>query len=263
MTLLFRYPPRKTLSIIKNALKVLGFRSGFKFILIFFFPGVIFKSTVTDISIPDIKYLVKVRTKTSDILVLRQIFINKDYDIPLAVKPQLIIDAGANVGYAAIYFANQYPEAKIIAIEPEEYNYQMLKENTANYPNIKLVKAGIWNKDTWLKISNPESGNWQFMVEEIEAGDENAIKAVTIGEILKTSGFPVIDILKMDIEGAEKEVFSTNYEEWLDKVKILIIELHDRLKPGCSEAFYSGTSKYDFYNKINNGENLLLIKRQS
>ena len=97
------------------------------------------------------------------------------------------------------------------------------------------------------------------MVEEVTDSEEFSFKAVTIGKILKRSGYKEIDILKLDIEGSEKEVFSNDYEDWLSKVNILIIELHDRMKPGCSEAFYSAINQYNFI-KINSGENIILMK---
>jgi hypothetical protein len=67
---------------------------------------------------------------------------------------------------------------------------------------------------------------------------------------------PHIDILKLDIEGSEKEVFETGYEHWLPKINILIIELHDKMKKGCSRAVFNAISKYDFSFDIK-GENII------
>ena len=68
--------------------------------------------------------------------------------------------------------------------------------------------------------------------------------------------FPKIDILKLDIEGSEKELFETNFEDWLPKTKILIIELHDAMKTGCSKSVFNAISKYDFSFSIK-GENII------
>jgi len=65
--------------------------------------------------------------------------------------------------------------------------------------------------------------------------------------------------LKLDIEGAGKELFTSNYEEWLDKVNIMVIELHDRMKPGCSDAFYSTIKKYNF-REVQKGGLIILYK---
>jgi hypothetical protein len=100
------------------------------------------------------------------------------------------------------------------------------------------------------------------MTEEVASSDSYDIKAVTIDTLLKKSGFDKIDILKLDIEGAEREIFSKNFDSWLDKVDIIMIELHDRIKKGCTKAFYSAVNKYK-WKKFKRGENIILIKKKS
>ena len=67
---------------------------------------------------------------------------------------------------------------------------------------------------------------------------------------------PYIDILKMDIEGAEKEIFEFGYANWIPKVKVMIVELHDRYKEGCSKAFFKTMGEYEFSSRIR-GENII------
>ncbi|HJQ67355.1 MAG TPA: FkbM family methyltransferase [Blastocatellia bacterium] len=208
------------------------------------------------LSIPQSKTPLTLRTGTSDILTFEQIFVYDDYDLATHVDPRLIIDGGANVGLASIYFANRYPDARIIAVEPDESNAEMLRRNTSPYPNVTVVQAGIWHRATSLAIENPEAEKWLLRVKEAEGG-EGSVEAVTIGELLERSGAARIDILKLDIEGAEREVFSHD-PEWLGKVDLLIIELHDHYKPGCSASVYSAISKYDF-TEFQKGENLFLV----
>lgn len=217
------------------------------------------KEDIVKIEISNARTPLQLRSYTSDIFTFWQIFINKEYDIPFKTKPNLIIDGGANVGYSAVFFANKFPEAKIIAIEPERTNFEILRKNTDDYQNIELINSGIWNKNTYLKIQDSGVSKDAFMVDEVDSNERGSFKAVTIGEILRKSGFDEIDILKLDIEGAEKEVFYNNYDEWLNKVKILIIELHDRMKKGCSDTFFSAIKQYTF-NMTFCGENIVLIK---
>ena len=70
-----------------------------------------------------------------------------------------------------------------------------------------------------------------------------------------------IDILKIDIEGSEKEVFQHGYADWLPKIKVLIIELHDRMVPGASAAVFSAINQYDFSVDIK-GENLVFTNNR-
>lgn len=218
-----------------------------------------FKHTVT-VNVPELSYPIKIRTKTTDINVFEQIFVRQEYNFPIDIKPKLIIDGGANVGYASIFFANKFQEAQIIAVEPEKSNFEILTENISYYPNIKIIESAIWDEDTYLKIKDVGLGKWGFMVEKAQSDESNSFKAVTIQTLLADSGYEKIDILKLDIEGSEKEIFSRNYDEWLGKVRILAIELHDRMKPGCSNAFYSATRNYNF-KETQKGENIILERR--
>ena len=208
------------------------------------------------------KHLI-IRENTSDESVFRQIFVDKEYDIPITIKPKLIIDGGANVGYASMWFANKFPNAEIIAIEPEQSNFNVLEGNTRDLPNVKAIRAGIWHNSTNLKIKSSNfnwSGEWDFVTEEQLDSTDETVNSITISQILQESNAEEIDILKLDVEGAEKEIFTYNYEEWLGKVKILIVELHDTYKDGCREAFFSAVKNYDF-DTFNKGENVVLVRK--
>ncbi|MBU1682748.1 FkbM family methyltransferase, partial [Patescibacteria group bacterium] len=200
------------------------------------------------------------REDTTDMAIFKQIFIQKDYDFPINMNPKFIIDGGANVGYASLFFANKFPDAEIVAIEPEDSNFEVLQKNTSEYKQVKTIKAGIWHKKAKLKIVGTEWGKCGFMTKEVDTADTYDAKTITIDEILKQSKYDEIDILKLDVEGAEKEIFSSNYDSWLGKVNVLIIELHDRIKMGCSEAFYSAIKKYNF-EETESGENIVLFKK--
>ncbi|MCA9967601.1 MAG: FkbM family methyltransferase [Anaerolineales bacterium] len=211
----------------------------------------------TAVSLPGYQFPIQVRTNTSDVATFGQIFVNKEYECPVE-NPRVIIDLGANVGYASIFFANKYPQAKIISVEPEASNFEVLVRNTRQYPNITPVQAAIWSRKAALSIINPGDEKWLFQVAEA-SNDEEGINAITMQELLEMHGMPDhIDILKIDIESAEKELFEANYEYWLDRTNMLVIELHDGLLPGCSRSFYRALCHYDF-NQYLVGENIFVF----
>ena len=131
-----------------------------------------------------------------------------------------------------------------------------MERNCSQYANIKTLQCGIWKRDTHLKIENALAGNNSFTVTETDDASSESIEAVTIKHVMDTYNMPHIDILKLDIEGSEKEVFESNVETWLPKTRVLIIELHDRMKPGCSRAVFNAIGKYDFSFDMK-GENLI------
>jgi FkbM family methyltransferase len=206
-------------------------------------------------TLPGSKDTMTLRPNTSDMDVFQQIFVNEEYEFSLDRDPKVIIDAGANIGLASIYYSIKYPEAKIIAIEPELSNYELLKNNIKNYPNIYSTQKALWHTDTTLKISNPNDGKFAFRVEE-SAGSQEVL-SITIKKLMEQYELSFIDILKMDIEGAEKEVFS-NKPDWLNRVGMVAIELHDKIKPGCTQSFYTSIAPFA-KQEYRKGENLFIV----
>ncbi|MEX2231777.1 MAG: FkbM family methyltransferase [Cyclobacteriaceae bacterium] len=240
LKLLFRY--------IKN----LGFYQGLSiFLKVEFFKSGKFKLD----QYPDFFYL---RPFTSDIKVFREIFLFRVYSFELNFIPAVIIDAGANIGLSSIFFAGRFPLATIYAIEPETSNFFSLQKNIAGYRNIKAAQTALWHRDTMLKIVDPKENHWAFTVEECDKGDPGSFCAVSITSFMQHHGIEKIDLLKMDIEGAEREVFSANYDYWLIRTKMIIIELHDWLKAGCSSVFFNAIARYNIKTTVHEG--MLLIE---
>lgn len=198
-----------------------------------------------NILLSDIKYPFQLRSGSSDINAFRQVFIFREYNFKVDFEPKFIIDGGSNIGLAAIYFCNRFPSATVISIEPELNNFKLLQTNTKNY-NVKPVQSGVWSSSTFLKVKDLGLGNWGFIVEEQPHEDKDTFRAISVSDIMNQYGETQIDILKLDVEGAEKEIFTKNYQDWLPKTKILVIELHDRMKSGCSKAFFKAMIEYDF-----------------
>jgi len=249
---------------MKNKIKTLllfiikfGTLSGLKLTFMFFI------GKVKNIKLPNIKYPIYLRKRTSDIPTFFQIFIDEQFDIDIEEKnsssPQIIIDAGANIGLFAIKMKNQFPDSKIICIEPDIENFQILEKNLSNYDNIFLENSGLWNKDTKLKVYDKyNAGKWGMIVEEdLNTGNINAI---SVNSLLKKYSIDYIDCFKIDIETSEKQVFSEDYLEWLPKVKMLIIELHDNMESGCSRPFFEAINKtFRNYSYDIRGENTIII----
>lgn len=212
------------------------------------------------ITLPGIAYPIKLRSGTSDVPTFIQVFIERSYNIRPEAEPTTIIDAGANIGLSSIYFANEYPNAKVIAIEPEESNYRLLEENVAHYSNILPMQKALSNQKELLNVMDGGAGNWGFTTSKQESQQtalrKNVVESVTIPEIMETYAIKWIDIMKIDIEGYEKELFSSDYQEWLPYCKMLVIELHDWMKLGCSTNFFKAISQYDF-RFSRKGENLV------
>src|SRR5205823_5753870 len=109
---------------------------------------------------------VMLRRRTTDLHCLEKVFIADEYRSPFAVSPQLIIDAGANVGMATLFFARQYPRAHVVAIEPERLNFEMLQRNCEGVGNVTLINAALWPEARELTVVNPGAEEWAFSVSD-------------------------------------------------------------------------------------------------
>lgn len=188
---------------------------------------------------------VHLRMRTTDVSVYEEIIVNSEYFLDVDREPTVVVDAGANIGLTSVFFANRFPAARIIAVEPEASNFAMLCKNAAPYGNIVPVEAALWRTDTLLDLNDPGTGSWGFQTEEpTEPGEANGrVRGLTIDTLMREAGVDHIDILKIDIEGAEKEVFEA-CETWIDKVGVLVVELHDRWKSGCSETVHNAAKGF-------------------
>lgn len=203
---------------------------------------------------------IALRCATSDIICLRKVFLQEDYRSPFPIDPRIIIDAGANIGMATLFFAQQYPKAKIIAIEPERSNFQILQRNCAGLANVTLVEAALWPEHCTLTIKDPQAEKWSFSVTAARPESEpnsRKVRALTIPDLLQEFHLDHIDLLKLDIEGAEKELFNANAGSWLGSVGQIVIELHDRLQTGCARSFYAALVPAPFAQEVR-GENIFI-----
>lgn len=197
-----------------------------------------------------LKSPVSLRVPSSDVRVFEQIFTRNEYKFDVNRDPEFIVDAGANIGLASVYFANQFPNARILAIEPEKENFEVLVKNVEPYPNIQPVLGALWSEKMEVEVVDRGFGNWGFMIEAPSDGrtssnsNHQMVEGMTVDMILDRYDVKKISILKLDIEGAELEVFR-NSSSWIDRVDSLIIELHEHMKPGCNRSFYSATGGFD------------------
>jgi len=214
---------------------------------------------IVKIEFPKLQHKLKLRTNTSDIDVFEQIFINREYDFDLPNYPDLIIDGGANIGLASIFFANMFPETEIIAVEPDYSNFEILKQNVTYYKNIQPQRSAIWSRNCYLKAEDTGGGKWMIEVKETDKTDSKSFKSLTIDNLLENRPKNSHVLLKLDVEGSEKEIFSSDCHRWLKSIDMIIIELHDRLIPGCKTAFNNAVEPYG-YKRVSKGENILLFK---
>jgi FkbM family methyltransferase len=229
-------------------------------------PGM--RGRVVPARVPGSRASLLVRLGTSDVEVFVQVYRWREYEQEFAVPPGVIVDAGAYTGLSTAFFAMRYPGAAIVAIEPDGGNFAMLARNTAGFPNVRLVQAALWSQSGTVTLEDPGDGAWGIRLAGVATTDaaagtapqDTGVRAVTVPEIMREHDLRGIDLLKVDIEGSEMEVFS-HADAWIGSVNAISIELHDRFRPGCSSVFFKAVG--DFPVRSQRGEDVFTARDES
>ncbi len=198
------------------------------------------------IKLPKLNRTIYLRKNSKDLETFEEIFLTNLYNTQLPFEPKTIVDAGANVGLASLFFKLKYPNSDIVAVEIESNNAKEIKKNTNGFSNFELIEKAMYNKKSFFKIEDPYNATNSFQIREVNENEKYDIESVTLDEIITTKNWDTIDILKIDIEGAEKQLFESNYENWLPKTKVIMIETHDRMLPKCSYTVMKTINEFNF-----------------
>ena len=175
-------------------------------------------------------------------------------------KRPLIIDAGANMGASSVFFSDNWKDSFVISVEPEKYNYTLLKLNTIEKP-ILALEGAVGSENGIMYLNDPGHGDVGFRVLDTGAYE---VKVYSMDKLIKMGiekeAYPFI--CKIDIEGGELELFSKNIN-WINDFALIIIELHDWMLPlqGSSKPFLEAISRLDF-ELLHKGENLFFFNKK-
>lgn len=195
---------------------------------------------VLEAPVPGSKHTVRVRAGSGDRRAYERVFVGQRYALDYGVRdPKLIVDAGAHAGYAAVYFAERFPGATVLAIEPEASNLALLRDNVAPYPNIRVIEGSLWYRRERLHLRAAEADGESV---EVEATRDSApppaigVQAHTVDDLLELTGEQRVDILHADVDGGEFQLLR-HADDWITSVRALVIELHPQKSPGVQEVY--------------------------
>jgi FkbM family methyltransferase len=185
---------------------------------------------------------------SSDLNVFSQVFKYLEYE-PLLdlvkelwpdLKNPVVLDAGANIGLFTLYLSKEFTSGRFFCIEPGGENYEALLQNLEmNHIPAVSVNAGLWSHNTKLKLVQDfrDQKDWSLRVEPTD--DLCGIDAFSLDHLLHTNKLQQIDILKIDIEGSEKQIFTQPGAslEFLAKTRCMVIEIHDEFD--CRQDIYN------------------------
>ncbi len=200
----------------------------------------------TEVAVP-IRTAGKLRFRLagSDAETIREIFSLREYDLARnphfrdlmahyekSIKNGLvptIIDAGANMGAATVWFSRQFPAAHVVAIEPDPDNIRIIRENIEQLANVTLVEGAIGAESGFVSLENTEAES--NAIRTVRHSGGTGIRVYTVDDLLKLVDRAKPFIFKIDIEGFESGLFSKNID-WISGPDVIIVEPHDWLLHG-------------------------------
>ena len=235
--------------VVLSSFSLLGTWSAIRYWLQYFRARLARDQRLLAITTKNTSYPMVFRANTIDRQVFSQIFLDREYecvgDLP---DVRLIVDAGANVGFSAVYLLNRYPDSEVLAIEPDPAAFEVLRRNVAPYGSrCKTLNSAVWDRTTGLTLVDPSGAgeSWAVQTHETPDGETPDLLAVDVGSLLRDSAYERISLLKIDIEGAESVVFAD--APWLDQVDNIVVELHADSPFGDAEAvFFTAIAGRDF-----------------
>src|SRR5262249_43438782 len=130
-----------------------------------------------------------------------------------------IIDCGASIGLSVCYFKQLYPESEITAFEPDPKVYEILQQNCQSWgaQNVRLIAEAVWTRETTLAF--PSAGQASGRLDEEATGDDvPRVPTCRLRDYLTQR----VDLLRLDIEGAEVDVL-LDCAEFLGQVQNLVV----------------------------------------
>jgi FkbM family methyltransferase len=172
------------------------------------------------------------RTLSGDLQIFYEVFWRMVYDLPGVDFDacKVIVDLGGNVGMSALFFALKAPHAALYILEPDADNFTLLSNNLKSLQQpVKPLLAAAASQSGTLYL---QQNRYAYNSATVATVTGEPVAAISLNELITTYQLTTIDLLKIDIEGFETELFS-QHTEWLQQVRHLVIEIHSAAAFDC------------------------------
>jgi FkbM family methyltransferase len=170
--------------------------------------------------------------------VLGEVMVDGDYDIPVSGEVRTIVDLGANAGQSSVYLRDRFPDAFILAVEADPDTARLTARNTRIDLNTAVLPAAVTDHDGAVTLTRLPGNSWGSNLFSAWASPESRrveVPSVTLATLLCRYDVDHVDLLKVDVEGAEMMALTS--DQALQRVRCVVGELHPSiLEMGTGEA---------------------------
>ncbi|WP_433665902.1 FkbM family methyltransferase [Nocardia sp. CA-136227] len=196
---------------------------------------------------------ITVRRNQSDLLILWQIFLHRYYELDqvYALDSEIdvldtVVDLGGNTGQAAAYFTARYRPRRLLTVEPITESRQVLHRNRSlsgldwivedcavagAAGELEFAVSAFWDTCTAVPEVYELRRSRPWRLENSLARPPRILPARTVDELLDRHGLDHVDLLKVDVEGSEADIFAAP-RPWMDAVDRIVLEIHDKYIDG-------------------------------
>ena len=169
----------------------------------------------------------------SDFDVLNEVLVLKAYGQVLPqTEPTMILDLGSHIGASVLFWRERFPEARIVAVEPDPVTFRRLRRNVGGLPGVELRNLAVCQEDGLVRFY-PAPQSWISSLSG--EGKPVTVEGRSFRSLVAEIG--EVDVLKVDIEGAERYIL----DDWaLQRVGAIIGEYHDSGDTKERERFFAG-----------------------
>jgi FkbM family methyltransferase len=169
---------------------------------------------------------VMLRPYTTDYDVMLETFLGRFHVEQVNRAPRTIFDLGANIGLTMAHYAVLFPQAQILGVELDADNFALCQQNTAPYRDRCTALCGaVWKEDGEVTYGRRRGFEWGFAVGSAPGDEQVTAPAFSMDSLFERGGWPAVDFVKMDIEGAERDVLRDG-AGWSSKVASIGVEVH-------------------------------------
>lgn len=183
------------------------------------------------------------RDRTS-LAAFEEVFIHGEYLVADIPQPRTILDAGANIGVASVYFCVRYPEARLYAVEPDADVCMTLRQNLAAFPNATAYQCALADVDGAVDFHvHPTSSIASSLQSRVLGERIVSVPSKTLDTFMREEGIPSLDLFKFDVEGAEDRLLRSIKDR--HSVRCYVGEIHPDLMSTSPEdivALFAGFS---------------------
>jgi FkbM family methyltransferase len=166
-----------------------------------------------------------VLTDPSEFQLLASFFLDREYEQPLSRPPKVIVDAGSNIGLSVLFFRSHYPDSRVYAIEPDPETFDRLTLNLERLSGVEAAQLALSDQVGRARFFRSTSESWTSSLFPVgRVLEEVTVDTVTLDEFLSAHRLSEVDLLKLDIEGAEYRVLRSSRR--LASIRHIVAELH-------------------------------------